>query len=85
MTSHARQCDRQYHRDITSRYREDKRREEQIREDKSRAGEDWHLTQKLIEKKPTEKFTGIVGYHYNFPREGSLYDLLIKGEIKIDE
>lgn len=50
-----------------------------------KAGEDWHLNQELLKKNPTEKYTGIVGYHYNYPRDGSLYDLLIKGKIKIDE
>ena len=46
------------------------------------AGEDWHLNEKLQAREHTDKFTGIVGYHYNFPREGSLYDRLVKGEIK---
>lgn len=44
-----------------------------------RAGEDWHLNESLQEKPHTDKFTGIVSYHYNFPREGSLYDLMVKG------
>lgn len=46
-----------------------------------RAGEDWHLNELLQSKPHTDKFTGIVGYHYNFPREGSLYDLMIKGKL----
>ena len=46
------------------------------------AGEDWYLSEELLKKNPTEKFTGIVAYHYNYPREGSLYDRMIKGEIK---
>lgn len=50
-----------------------------------RAGEDYELNKKLIAKNPTEKYTNIVGYHYNFPREGSLYDLMIKGEIRNEE
>jgi len=48
---------------------------------KIRAAEDWHLNEALQQKPHTDKFTGITGYHYNFPREGSLYDQLIKGEI----
>ena len=44
-----------------------------------RAGEDWYLNQQLLEKKPKELFTDIVGYHYNFPREGSLFDQIVKG------
>lgn len=46
-----------------------------------KTGEDWHLNQELIKKNPKEKYTNIVGYHYNFPRNGSLYDLMIKGEL----
>lgn len=46
------------------------------------AGEDWYLSEELLKKNPTEKFTRIVAYHYNYPREGSLYDKLVKGEIK---
>ena len=48
-----------------------------------RATEDWHLNEELQKKPHTDKFTGIVGYHYNFPREGSLYDQFIKGELKV--
>ena len=44
-----------------------------------RAGEDWFLNEEILKKAPTEKFTGIVGYHYSFPREGSLCDLRNKG------
>ena len=44
-----------------------------------RAGEDWFLNEALLEKNPTEKFTGLVGYHYTFPREGSLCDLRNRG------
>ena len=28
------------------------------------------------------KLTIIVAYHYNYPREGSLYDRMIKGELE---
>ena len=44
-----------------------------------RAGEDWFLNEELQAKPHTDKFTGIVGYHYTFPREGSLCDLRQKG------
>lgn len=44
-----------------------------------RAGEDWFLNEALLKKNPTEKFTGFVGYHYTFPREGSLCDLRNRG------
>lgn len=36
------------------------------------AGEDLDLYLDLLSKEPTEKFTGIVAKHYNFPREDSL-------------
>lgn len=49
-----------------------------------RATEDWHLNDKLQKKPHTDKFTGIVSYHYNFPREGSLYDQFIKGELEVE-
>lgn len=49
-----------------------------------RATEDWHLNEALQKKPHTDKFTGINAYHYNFPREGSLYDQLIKGELKVE-
>jgi len=48
-----------------------------------RAAEDWYLNEELQAKPHTEKFTNINTYHYNFPREGSLYDQLVKGEIQI--
>lgn len=49
-----------------------------------RATEDWHLNDKLQKKPHTDKFTGIVTYHYNFPREGSLYNQFIKGELEVE-
>lgn len=48
----------------------------------TRYAEDWHLTQELNKKQHTDKFTGIVAYHYNFPREGSLVDQAQKGLIQ---
>lgn len=50
---------------------------------KIRAAEDWHLNEEMQKKPHTDKFTGITAYHYNFPREGSLYDQLKKGEIVV--
>lgn len=44
-----------------------------------RAGEDWFLNEELQKKPHTDKFTGLVAYHYNFPREGSLCDLRGRG------
>lgn len=50
-----------------------------------RAGEDYDFTLQLYAKNPTERFTGEVVKHYNYPRENSLFDQLKKGEIKIHE
>lgn len=45
-----------------------------------RAGEDYYFNLDLLAKNPKEQFTNIVAYRYNFPREGSLFDRLKKGE-----
>lgn len=44
-----------------------------------RAGDDWYFAEALLERNPKTVYTGIQAYHYNFPREGSLCDLRIKG------
>lgn len=44
-----------------------------------RAAEDYALNEELLAKPHTEYFTDMNAYHYNFPREGSLYDLLKRG------
>lgn len=46
-----------------------------------RAAEDYPLNEELLKKPHTEKYTNLNAYHYNYPREGSLYDLLKKGLI----
>ena len=46
-----------------------------------KAGDDWNFMEDLLRQKPTHKFTGVVAYHYNFPREGSLYNLQSRGLI----
>ena len=43
-------------------------------------GEDWPFNLEIQNKPHTDKFTGIIAYHYNFPREGSLYDQFREGE-----
>lgn len=50
-----------------------------------RAGEDYDFYQELLKKNPTEKFTDITVKHYNFPRENSLFDLMVKGKLKEGE
>lgn len=54
---------------------------EGIKVQERRAGEDWFFNEEVLAKNPTEKFTGILAYHYNFPRDGSLYDLMVKGKL----
>ena len=44
-----------------------------------RAGDDWFFAEALLKREPRTVFTGIPAYHYNYPREGSLCDLRIKG------
>lgn len=44
-----------------------------------RAGDDWYFAEALLERNPKTVYTCIPAYHYNFPREGSLCDLRIKG------
>lgn len=46
-----------------------------------RAAEDLALNNDLMAIPHTEKFTNLNAYHYNYPREGSLYDLLVKGQL----
>jgi len=46
-----------------------------------RAAEDLALNNELMAIPHTEKFTNLNAYHYNYPRAGSLYDLLVKGQL----
>lgn len=46
-----------------------------------KAGEDWYLNEELMKKNPKIMYTHVIAYHYNFPREGSLFDLMVKGEL----
>jgi len=48
-----------------------------------RCQEDLHFYKELLAKNPTEKFTGIVAKHYDFPRTGSLTDRRINNMIKL--
>lgn len=36
------------------------------------AGSDWYFYNDVMARKPKVKYLGILAYHYNFPREGSL-------------
>lgn len=53
--------------------------------EEKKACEDYYFYQELLKKNPTEKFTGIIAKHYNFPREGSLTNCRLKGEFKEEE
>ena len=44
-----------------------------------RAGDDWYFAEALLKRNPVTVYTGIPAYHYNYPREGSLCDLRLKG------
>ncbi len=44
-----------------------------------RAGDDWYYAEDLVKRNPNQIFTGVMAYHYNFPREGSLTNLKSKG------
>lgn len=52
-----------------------------LRNGDHKAGEDWMMMQQMVKKNPSERYTGIIAKHYNFPREGSLTDQLFKGQI----
>lgn len=49
-------------------------------ENEKNAG-DWYYALELFARNPVCKYTGLTAYHYNHPREGSIYDLLNKGKL----
>lgn len=51
-----------------------------FKEDEKNAG-DWFYNNELLARNPTCKYTQICAYHYNHPREGSIYDRLSKGQL----
>ena len=44
-----------------------------------RAGDDWFFSEAILSRNPDTIYTGVPAYHYNYPREGSLCDLRLKG------
>lgn len=44
-----------------------------------RAGDDGYYAVALANRNPVTVYTGIPAYHYNYPREGSLTDMRLKG------
>ena len=50
--------------------------------EKIRARDDLYFNDDCIRCGAVHLYTNIIAYHYNFPREGSLYDLQVKGLIR---
>ena len=46
-----------------------------------RAGDDRYFADEMLARDPKTVYSGIMAYHYNFPKEGSLFDLQVKGLI----
>lgn len=44
-----------------------------------KAGEDLYFHRDMMARHPKVVYSGVTAYRYNFPRDGSLYDLMIKG------
>ena len=53
--------------------------------EKVKAGEDWFFHKEMMERKPKVAYTHIRAYHYNYPREGSLVNLRLRGLIKDED
>ena len=46
-----------------------------------KAGEDLYFHRDMMARHPKVVYSGVTAYRYNFPREGSLYDLMVKGKL----
>ncbi len=46
-----------------------------------RAGDDRYFADQMLSRSPKTVYSGQMAYHYNYPREGSLFDLQVKGLI----
>ena len=46
-----------------------------------KAGEDLYFHKDMMARHPKVVYSGVTAYRYNFPRNGSLYDLMIKGKL----
>lgn len=46
-----------------------------------RAGDDLYFAEELLTRNPKIVYSGVMAYHYNFPREGSLSYLQLRGLI----
>ena len=50
-----------------------------LRHEYAKFGSGWNFHQSLLKKPHTESYFNKICYYYNFPREGSNYDLGVKG------
>ncbi|MCR4775715.1 MAG: glycosyltransferase [Saccharofermentans sp.] len=46
-----------------------------------KAGDDRYFAEEMLTHDPRTVYSGVMAYHYNYPREGSLFDLQTKGLI----
>ena len=46
-----------------------------------KAGDDRYFAEEMLARNPKMVYSGIMAYHYNYPREGSLFDMQMKGLI----
>lgn len=44
-----------------------------------KAGDDWYFAEEMLTRNPKVVYSGVMAYHYNFPREGSLSYLQLRG------
>ena len=44
-----------------------------------RAGDDWYFAEELLTRNPKIVYSNVMTYHYNYPREGSLSYLQVRG------
>lgn len=44
-----------------------------------RAGDDWYFAEELLTRNPKIVYSSVMAYHYNYPREGSLSYLQVRG------
>ena len=53
--------------------------------EKVKCGEDWYFHKEMMARNPKVEYSHIKAYHYNYPREGSLVNLRLRGLIKDED
>ena len=53
--------------------------------EKVKCGEDWWFHKEMMARNPKVEYTHIRAYHYNYPREGSLVNLRLRGKFTDEE